>query len=931
MRRMPYTWAAVVVFALLSTRRGQRALPRNEPRGGGIEGASHLRRLARRAASYFGLAEGEARACGYFALLFFLLGMGLAIGRGSANALFLKRYGVAHLPEAFALVGLSLAVASIVYAALADRVRPERVLVGILLVLAGLLGMTWLLIVGPELAPAYPGYFVLFEVASELLALHLTLYFASNFDVLQTKRLLPLGLASLQAGVVLGGGVLAKLASGVGTEHGPAVWAGLAALAAALVMRRHTRQGPSLLFRPARKGGDELRRAAEQIVQGMRFARGSSLLRYSAIGIFFMVVSLYCASYAYKAVFVEAFPGEEELAVVFGALSFVTGVATLLVQLFFTSRLLQRFGVRTMNLVFPVTTVVATVLLLFFPGLAAAVLVVLNRHVVMPSIRNPVRGLLFEALPDGMQGRARALSLGLVLPLALLAAGGLLAFASTTVERGPAMLWPALATAILFVVFSIRTNAAYVSSMLLTLKERLYLPEAQASEVGRGGDGRLLEELEAGVMHGDEQVAIAYARVLVRAHPDRAADLVLRRLQTASARARDVLLRLIGPHLSRQQIEGLDIEGIDAHETSTRMELHFAAAGSQSARLIPQSLASDNPRLVACGVVGAWRSEDPGLRQRAVEALDGLLGSGRDTAVIAGLEALRKVRVASHPEYLYGLLQHPSARVQRLCLEALAALGKADASRLEPLLEYGYANGDPHVRVACVRCAALLDPRARGRLCLSALNDDHPEVVKAALATLHEMDEDFESLMSRCLCDEAARPRVQEVVLDYLKSHGLLPGLLPAVAEQKVATAEAMAQIVSILDRPGHPRGGEDARALLRIVLQERIEQSIALALSALESAEDPHRMRIVRASLRGQNRRQVARGIEALSHAKLPLAAVRLRDLLLLLNGSPRRAIQVFPDAAAAMQWAARSTDTWLRQCAEFALPAVAGAQGRP
>jgi hypothetical protein len=494
------------------------------------------------------------------------------------------------------------------------------------------------------------------------------------------------------------------------------------------------------------------------------------------------------------------------------------------------------------------------------------------------------------------------------------------------------MMWPALVTAILFVVFSIRTNAAYVSSMLLTLKERLYLPEGQASEVGRGGDAQLVEKLAAGVMHSDEQVAVAYARVLVRGHTDRAAEIILRRIETASVPTRDVLLRLIGPHLTRQQIEGLDVEGIDAHETGTRMDLHFAAAGSQTAQLIPHCLASDNPRLVACGIAGAWRSEAPGLRERAADALHGLLGSDQETTVLAGLDALRRVRAASHTDRLYGLLGHPSARVQRLCLEALAALGKeADASRLERPLERIYASDDHHVRVACVRCFALLDPLARGRLCLGALADGHPDVVEAALAALQATDEHFDSVISRWLFDDAAHPRAQEVALDYVKSQGLLPGLLPAIAEHKIATAEAMAQIVSILDRPGHPRGGEDARALFRIVLQERIEQAIALALSALESTEDPHRMRIVRASLRGQNRRQVARAIEALSHARLPLAAIRLRDLLLFLNGSPRTAIGVFPDTAAAMRWAGRSTDAWLRQCAEFALPSVAAAQGRP
>ncbi len=884
-----------------------------------IEASERHERIGDRLARYLCIETREIRAFAYFALLFFLLGAGLALGRGSSNSLFLKRFGIAYLPETYAIIGLTLFVASVGYAALADRLRPELLLKGGLLVLAVLLGINWLLIVYTDLTLAYPAYFIIFELVSELLALHVTLYFSCNFDSLQVKRLLPLGLASLQAGGMLGGIGLTAIAAYPGSQHAAAAWAVLALLAAILVTQHHAKTGGSPFYRSPRRGGGELRRALEQILQGIRFMGRSALLRYSAVGIFFMVVALYCASYASKALLVAAFSAEAELTIVFGVLAFVTGATTLLIQIFFSSKLLQRFGVRAMNLLFPVSTVAVIIGLILFPGVAAALVVMLNRHIVMPSIRNPVRSMLFEALPDWMQGRARALSLGFVLPLALFAAGLLLHFFGN-IKPGFAILLPALLAALLFLHFSIRINAAYVHSMLATLKEKLYLPAVQASELGRGEDERFFEELVNGVRHGDDQVALAYARVLISGFPERAAEVILERMQTTSVRTRDALLRLAGPYLPRQLVERLEVEGGDAHETSTRIELHLGLPGGRATGLIEKCLTAGNPRLIACGIVGAFQHADKECARRGADMLAAMLRSDQETTLLSGLEALRRVRAATFTENIYNLLSHPSPRVQRGCLQALAAIGKVESARIERLVESIYASGDHQLRAACVQCYALLEPAKRDSLCLRALNDNHPVVAMAAMSTLHQCSRNFGDLLSAWLCDEAARPRAQEVALDYLKLHGLLPHLLPIVAEHKIAVAEAMAHVLSVMNMPIHSVDRADgANTLFCIVLRERIDQSISLALAALEPIVDRNRIRIVRASLRGRDRRQVARMIEALSHFDLPLVSRRLRDLLLFLNGTDIACPQVFPDMATALDWAKHSADAWLRECAEF------------
>lgn len=885
----------------------------------------HRRPLCASIGHYFHVEPGEARPLAHFVALFVVLGAGLALGRGSANALFLGRLGIEQLPKTYALVGAGLFVASIGYAALADRMRPERLLSGLLLCLAALLAVAWVGIAHTGEALAYRAYFVIFELASEFLILHATLYFSSNFDPLQVKRLLPLGLASLQAGSMLGGAALTALASLYGSQHAAAAWAALAILAAALVLGHHARAGGSPFFAPQKRGGSELRRSIAQIAEGLRFTRRSALLRFSSAGVFFMVVALYCASFAAKGVLAAAFRGPAELGIVFGVLGFVTGGATLLIQAFFSGKLLRHFGTRRVNLAFPLTTLAALTALVLFPGVAAALAVMLNRHIAMPAIRNPSRALLFEALPDRMQGRARALSLGLVLPLALLATSGLLCVTGGAAASA-VMLLPGLGAAGLYLFFSLRTNRACVDAMLATLRERLYLPDHQAGELRHSADASVVEELVRGVRQPDDQVAVAYARVLAAGFPDRAADVVLRRMETAGVRTRDMLLRVVGPRLPQGELERLGADGADAHETSTLRQLHFGFRGKRAAALIVQCLGSDNPRLVACGIVGALQHGDGALAARARQALAALLAAAApEQSIVAGLEAVRQLPASSAGIDLHALLLHPSSRVRRLCLHAFAALGHADPRRLEPALRESSASDDPHLRAACVPCYALLDPGARDALCIAALGDSHPTVVSAAIAALHAHSADFEVLVSGWLREEAACPRSQAAVLEYFREQRALPQLLAQVAARKLALAEAIAPVLSWLD--GKPARDEAPRALLRIVLRERLGQAVDLGLLALEGATHDHRLRVVRAGLLGRDRRQTARAIEALGGIELP-GLSRLPAVLTLL-GTPDPARTGGPAGdAAALAWLRERADPWLRQCAEQALPELASGQ---
>src|SRR3954470_13064880 len=539
----------------------------------------------------------------YFFCLFLVISAGLAIGRGTADALFLKRFGIQYLPVMYLGLGVLMAIVSTGYAAYADRLAPERTFYILLSALAVMLVGNWYLMLANYDTVAYPLYYLMFEISSELLIMHASLYFSANFDNEQSKRLLPMTMAGLQLGEVAGG-VIFTMSTVIGVQGLVLVWSALATIAVFIVLFRHRSVGVSPFFAPGRRGGG-LTRTIEQVTQGLKFARRSKLLLYSSLAVFFMVVALNCLGYAAFAVYNANFKTEAELSVLFGVLTIVSSAVTVLVQIFFSSKVINLFGVRAINLVFPSTTLMCFGAMIAFFNVPAALTSTLNRRVLLPAMRNPSRSLLFDALPDYMQGRARALSLMLVLPCGYVFVG-LVLQALKTWHAPYSYLTAGVIAGALYLYFSVRSNRAYVEALLSTLKERLFLPSEGLGTIKTAADPELFARLVDGVKHQDEQICLTYARMLSNTFPDKAPEIVFERMAHASAPVCDQLVRLIGPALPDQLLHRLQEsrELGDAHDRATVLATRFEAKDPRVKNEVEECLCSDNPRLIACGVQG---------------------------------------------------------------------------------------------------------------------------------------------------------------------------------------------------------------------------------------------------------------------------------------------------------------------------------------
>ena len=868
---------------------------------------------------------------GYFFCLFLVISAGLAIGRGTADALFLKRFGIQYLPLMYLGLGVLMAIVSTVYAAYADRLAPERTFYILLSVLAVMLVGNWYLMLMDVNSVAYPLYYLLFEISSELLIMHASLYFSANFDTEQSKRLLPLTMAGLQLGEVAGGLIL-TMTPLMGVQGLVLVWSGLAATAVMIVVTRHRTAGVSPFFHPGRRGGG-LKRTIEQVTQGLKFARRSKLLMYSSLAVFCMVVSLNCLGYAAFAVYNANFKSEAELSVLFGVLTIVSSAVTVLVQIFFSSKLINLFGVRAINLVFPSTTLMCFAAMVTFFNVPSALVATMNRRVLLPSMRNPSRSLLFEALPDYMQGRARALSLMLVLPAGYIFVGLVL----QTLKKFHAPTSYLIAGVIagsLYLYFSVKTNRAYVEALLSTLKERLFLPSEGLGSMNNAADPEVFARLVDGVKHADEQICLTYARMLANAFPDKAPEFIFARMRHASAPLCDQLVRLIGPKLPEEMLHHLESERElgDAHERATVLATRFEARDPRMQAQVEPCFKSENPRLIACGVLGVCSYDLQDLHGMAVARWHSLLTDTRTSFIFAALHLGRKLPMPeSFLPQLCALLEHPDTGVKKSALAALRFGALPANAQLVASLGGLAKSPDQQIRVACVECYRLLPAAERERLALDALMDRHPSVVDAALSVLEECVEDLPTQLFAWLADACAPPRQQQPVLAYLSRQAVQRARFEELAGRKLQDAAALSAALRVLEMDA--ARSDSASTLVKMVLAERFTQTLEVALLAMENLGDSHSIRIVYVALKSKDKRQVARAREALTNIANSLLGAQLSQLLVA-AGDRSAVVDTVPDvvsfkaAGDALAWCCEHLDGWLRQCAQHALTATPAAR---
>jgi MFS family permease/HEAT repeat protein len=890
-----------------------------------------------RLCSFILIRDKEYGQVAYFFCVFFLIGCGMALGRGTADALFFKRYGIEYLPVMYIVVSLFLCLTSVAYAAFADRIPSERFFNILFASLIALLLCNWALIAFSDTTLSYPVYFLVYEIASELLTVHAAHYLSQNFEMLQVKRLSPLIMAGTQLGVIVGGIFLASTSHALGVQNFLLIWSLLLAASLVLISLRHKTHGASPYFRPRHTRADKLGQAVHEVQQGLKFIRSSNLLRALSFSLFFLVITFYVLCYSANRIYTDTFQSEESLTMFFGILTATTSTIALLLQIFVTNRLLRRFGARRVNLIFPVTSIFSYFALLVSFSFASAVFASLNKDAIMTAFRNPVRNLFFNALPENMQGRARATSVVVVLPLALTASGLLLWLAQ---HLGNPLYFVALGltAATCYLFFSNKMSNAYASEMALHLKHKLFIPEQDKPLSLQGNDESLFAQLSRGLENRDNQITLDFSRMLVTAFPERAPALILQRIDDVDNSTKDQLFKLVAPvdpgALHRYLWKSL--QHSDSHLRSTILKTLFSLGSETAQGLLADTLRSDNPRVQAAGIYGVFKYGKEELYPEAMTRWKHLVTSASRGANLAAVELLECFPdtdnstddlIASYKKTILRLLKLDSIRVKQSTLRSLEHWPEDQFHELDPYLAELYQNEEAPIRIECLKLCHLLPAASRDRLVDTAIEDSNADVRDAAVSAIIAHAPDALALLTSWLTtDNRGSPRAQQAMLKALLASDVSKDLMEAIALSKAKDAQQILHAAKLLS--GADRTQNSALELMRYTLDEKFMQIIDLILLAMQALEHQEDISVLRAAIKSRDPRHTANAFEVLHSMRKQRVAQILCDILDEAQRGQQRARKSAPppfhDMKSMLLWCRERVDPWLQECAAQALKSL-------
>ena len=437
--------------------------------------------------SLFMIRGDERASVRYFGSVFFLLGAGLAIGQGTAYALFLKRYGIEYLPIMYVVLGFIMVLTSLIYFAFVERSSAERVLQVGFGVIGGLVILSWTLMWLGTNTVVFPILFLIYELASEWLIVHSGLYLSQNFDTSQLKRIGPLVFGTWHLGIIAGGFVLALVSPILGLPHMALIWTALLAIVFIIIHRHHDAHGVSPFSRSSGKGSFSVAETFDQIKRGLRVMWRTELVHNASMAMFFLVIAIYVLAYSVNRIYTGNFVTEAALGSFFGWLLLLSGGFALLLQFFLTNRLMRRLGVPKSNLIFPIAMFGSFGALAISFSLPSAILGTLCKDVLLPGIHRPSRHVLLNAIPRALYGSIRALFLVLILPLALVL-GGTLLYLGQHMDSPFVFVLLGLVTAGFLTWFTWRANKVYSPSLLTSLREQVFV--SQGSEREQTGNHR---------------------------------------------------------------------------------------------------------------------------------------------------------------------------------------------------------------------------------------------------------------------------------------------------------------------------------------------------------------------------------------------------------------------------------------------------------
>lgn len=664
---------------------------------------------------------------------------------------------------------LAVILVSIVYTVYVDRISKDRMFMIVTLIGAGLVMLALpLTLTESSRAAGYLALWIIYQLLFYIWVIHWGTYIIDFYDTRAARRVFPLLGIARPAGTMVAGVLYSFITYTLAMDTPEIVilWAITLVIVAALLWLTSRQTLPTATNLTSGVEQSAEVGAANTLREGLRVVFQSSFLRWMALSALVVIAINTLTEYYTSTLFKEALINAPDPARAIGnataTLDALGNLAGLFIQLFIFSRIMKRFDLGTVNLIYPVLVLITTGGLVVAPGIVAAGFAYVNYTAMRRVFRDPTIALMYNGVPAQAKGRARAVINGLISPAGTLIAAGLQGLIPLMSGNWflPSLL---IFSVVLYFITMLVLRGEYARSMVRMLESQSF--------------GYLFSRLASGSMASteldtQEMGVIDRTRLDVLLKQLRESDdphlktfLISLIVDTGGKDAIPVLCdlaRQADPTLRAAALRELVAERIRDPEAQTVMESaladtddtvrELAARGLRQMVDLPtflpiaRRLLTDRAAAVRGLAISAlMESRTSGDRQAGEAGLGTLLAEKTADAQLAALDVLTQIGGADAIARLLPLLESPDEAVRYQATTAVnrvwGALGRAnlpETIHAEVMRRVPLLLNDPVERVRIAELALLryiATPDAHAGLA-NALRDGSPRVRATAVEAL---------------------------------------------------------------------------------------------------------------------------------------------------------------------------------------------------
>lgn len=402
----------------------------------------------------FDIREGEFKVSLWMLSYIFLTIAVLLIIKPTVNALFLSKLGVEQLPFAFLVVAFTAIVSSFFYSRAVSKYALNKViettLISSILILIGLGTLLTLNIVNIFILYFFYTWVAIYAVlsASQFWVLANLVY-----NVREAKRLFGfIGSGAIMGGII-GGYLTSILAPYIGNENLVFIAAFLLLFCIPLLRKVWAARVKNL--------GDfkEKKRTASNTERPLRLILKSKHLTYIAFIVAVSVLVAKLVDYLFSDFAAASFEDADELTAFFAFWFSTFNLLSLVIQLFFTHRIVGIWGVGFSLLLLPIGIFGGSIFFLLLPELSAVVVIKAMDGILKQSVHKSASELLALPLPFELKNKTKSFIDVVVDSIATGIAGCLLIFVIRGLDLSSfyiGVLILALVALWLFFIFKVR-------------------------------------------------------------------------------------------------------------------------------------------------------------------------------------------------------------------------------------------------------------------------------------------------------------------------------------------------------------------------------------------------------------------------------------------------------------------------------------------